>query len=161
MTETELLELYMFVGQSNYIEGINREPLPEEIEAHKAFLALETVTIADLQNFVSMIAPGNVLRDRDGLNVRVGNHLPLAGGSQLVGILANILLDAVKFTRLTTPFKIHREYESLHPFTDGNGRSGRVLWLWMQKKRGNLARALRLGFMHHWYYDSLEDYDND
>lgn len=43
-------------------------------------------------------------------------------------------------------------YETLHPFTDGNGRSGRALWLWAM---GGIHRA-PLGFLHHFYYQALQ-----
>jgi Fic family protein len=50
------------------------------------------------------------------------------------------------------PFDMHCEYEMLHPFTDGNGRSGRLLWAWHMLKRGE---SLSLGFLHQFYYQAL------
>lgn len=49
------------------------------------------------------------------------------------------------------PYKIHLLYEDLHPFTDGNGRSGRAIWLWQMERQG----GTRLSFLHWWYYATL------
>lgn len=56
--------------------------------------------------------------------------------------------------RGSTPYDVHQQYETLHPFTDGNGRSGRALWLWQMIRDGQRAQ---LGFLHTWYYQSLRE----
>lgn len=56
------------------------------------------------------------------------------------------------------PYHIHVDYENLHPFTDGNGRSGRALWLRRMKDLGenSFYQALDLGFLHTFYYQTLK-----
>jgi hypothetical protein len=98
--------------------------------------------------------PGARLRDRAGLNVRVGGHYPPAGGSAIRTGLLLILADAVWGE--DSPYGVHVRYESLHPFTDGNGRSGRLLWLWQHVQLGTDAIVLRRGFLHSFYYEALQ-----
>ena len=140
------MDLIDFIKESNRIEGIHREPTPEEIEAHKVFLARPVITFFDIGDFVREVA-GARLRNRSGDDVRVGDHRPPPGGAHILGKLVD-LLD----TTDVTPYDIHHQYETLHPCTDGNGRSGRVLWLWMM---GGIDKA-PLGFLHTWYYQSLQ-----
>lgn len=52
-------------------------------------------------------------------------------------------------SEIMSPFTTHLRYESIHPFSDGNGRSGRALWLWQMKGRAPL------GFLHQFYYQTL------
>lgn len=137
-----------FVVESNRIEGITRNPTSEELAAHEAFLDGTGPTVARLENFVASIAPGKRLRRSEGMDVYVGNHHPPRGGPAIEVELRRLLGDM----RLLKPYHLHRKYEALHPFMDGNGRSGRVLWLWMM---GGIERV-PLGFLHTWYYQSLE-----
>ena len=140
-----------FVRESNMIEGLGY-PTEAELDATTKFLALRMITVEDLQTLVSVLQPNAVLRDRVGLNVRVGDHIPPLGGPAIVTALTDTLREANdKSPFRFSAYDTHLRYETLHPFTDGNGRSGRALWLW---QRGGIQKA-PLGFLHHFYYDTL------
>lgn len=141
-----MIDLAGFVAESNRIERIIGVT-PDQIAAHQQFLN-EQLSVASLERLVKVLQPDAVLRDRDGLDVRVGAFFPPRGGPSIPYKLAGILASAKV---LNHPYDTHRAYESLHPFTDGNGRSGRALWLRMM---GGISRV-PLGFLHHWYYQSL------
>lgn len=134
-----------FVTESNLIEGIIRDPTFEELDEHNRFVRLIQPTLGDLKQFVNIYEPGVKLRDRDGMDVFVGEHLPIMGGPAVPQILRQLLdeLDTL------TPFQAHLRYETLHPFMDCNGRSGRVLWAWQMKN--NTTH----NFLHAFYYQAL------
>ena len=143
--------LRKFIKESNEIEGIFRDPRQPEIAAYEKFLALETITVQDLEELVLWITCGAVhsatLRREQGQDVRVGNHYPILGGHQ-VEVQLNELLSQMP---LIGNYQTHLEYESLHPFTDGNGRSGRALWLWQNKT------IPAIGFLQSFYYQTLQN----
>ena len=148
-----------FLFESNKIEGIKSIVASEE-EAAFNFLSLEEIKIEDLCNYVNATQPGAKLRDRIGLDVQVGNHVPIPGGYEVKRQLDFLLLEVDYLYKnnlqALSPYLVHLKYEDLHPFTDGNGRSGRLLWAWMMLRKyptDGLAR----GFLHQFYYQTLEN----
>lgn len=144
------VNLEFFVRESNRIEGIHKINIEREIEAHERLLSLDSVTIGDLLVFVEAVQPGAVPRFTQGRDVRVGEYFPPKGGPHVLADLGAILDCANEGAKY--PYEIHIAYEKLHPFTDGNGRSGRALWLWCM---GGIENA-PLGFLHHFYYQTLQ-----
>lgn len=145
--------LQRFVEESNRIEGI-RGATANDLGAHAELLTLDRIRRADLVAFVDRIA-GAPLRDREGMNVRVGQHYPPPGNREM-GCWLDDLLEAA-FVGAMRPWETHVRYERLHPFMDGNGRSGRALWAWQREREDRDPFAL--GFLHAAYYEALEPTD--
>lgn len=144
-------ELVEFVRESNRIEGILRDPTPDEVEAHERFLRLFQVHATTLGDLQAVLAPGMPLREREGMNVRVGSHIAPEGGPNILRRLQALLRKA---NGNADPWELHCAYETLHPYMDGNGRTGRALWVWMMMGQGRDPFALP--FLHRWYYQTLE-----
>lgn len=144
------MNIIEFVTESNRIEGILRPPTDAEVKATQGFIARNDPTIDPLIELADVYTQGKgLLRNQKGMDVREGSHVAPKGGpriySDLVALLATIA-DA-------DPFEFHVAYETLHPFLDGNGRTGRALWAWQVWRQD--AACLDLGFLHSWYYASL------
>jgi Fic family protein len=143
------MNTHELVAESNRIEGILRPPTEAEIREHERFVGLENLTISELQTFVKIYQPNARLRSFPGMDVQVGSYVPPKGGEHIVAQL-QALISAVNSVRVS-PWDAHIEYERLHPFSDCNGRSGRILHHW-QLRRSNR----RLGFLHEFYYQTLK-----
>ncbi|MCH7947012.1 MAG: sigma 54-interacting transcriptional regulator [candidate division Zixibacteria bacterium] len=143
-----------FVRESNRIEDIHRDPSPVEMIAHMVLLKLPRVHTIDLEQFVEKIQPGARLRREAGMDVQVGDHTPPVGGPWIAKHLEELLAwGGDLHTERHLIWEFHLHYERLHPFTDGNGRSGRALWL------RQVGGAAPLGFLHSFYYMTLAEGD--
>ncbi len=146
-----------FVRESNRIEGIFERI--RHLDHHGALIKLlscEVLHVENLEDFVLAIQPGALLRISSGDNVRVADHVAPMGGAYIWKRLDEILAYAMDDS---DAWETHNRYETLHPFTDGNGRSGRALWLWQMVKHegwkpGNMPRL----FLQQFYYQTLQHF---
>jgi len=143
-----------FLRESLHIEGIERDPTQDELTATEQFFDLMAPNVDDVVRLVSVYAPHARLRALPNLNVRVGGHVAPAGGPEIPKRLAHILFDLHK----SDPWATHCAYEHLHPFTDGNGRSGRAVWAWQMLGHQS---GLPLGFLHQFYYQTLAHHSQE
>lgn len=71
--------------------------------------------------------------------VRVGKFVPPPAGD-VSGLMRELLewwnVAAPKLSPVLTSAIVHYRFESIHPFADGNGRTGRALALWELYRRG-------------------------
>ena len=139
-------DLYKLVKESNEIERIFSEPTQTEIDELERFINLKEITIKELQKFISVYQPDAKLRDDYFMDVRVGSYYPPFGGPGIPISLQKIL-DSNQ-----DAYNLHISYEKLHPFTDGNGRSGRALWAWKMKD-------ITGGFLLNFYFQTLQNYN--
>jgi len=145
--------LYRFAQESNEIEGIKDEL--SHVRHKKAlvkFITQPEIKVVDLCTFVKTIEPRVVLRQHDYQAVYIANQQGLRG--TLVTLALEDLLERIQNKQINC-FQAHMEYETIHPFTDGNGRSGRALWLWQHIKHDVWPN---LSFKHAFYYETFEFY---
>ncbi|HSW14310.1 MAG TPA: Fic family protein [Solimonas sp.] len=73
------------------------------------------------------------------INVRVGNYVP-PPPNEVSGLMFELLewwtRDAPKLSPVLSSAILHYRFEAIHPFADGNGRTGRALALWDLYRRG-------------------------
>lgn len=142
-----------FLRESLMIEGMNRYPTDAEITSTSRFLGLQRLTVADMVQLNEVYAPGKSLRDSSGMDVQVGSHVPPRGGPYIFEGLRTLLNEANGGH--VDAWQLHVRFLHLHPFMDGNGRTGRALWLW------KMTEAPAIGFLHKFYYQTLEHHDRD
>lgn len=149
-----------FVKESNKIERITGASI-DEIHAHLRLLDCDRLSTAKLESFLKVIQPDAAMRFEEGQNVAITDlgsgrvlRRPPPGGPGIKRALTQ-LIRAINAADLT-PYEAHVEFETLHPFSDGNGRTGRAVWLWQVIRHEPLRDPFGLSFLHRFYYDALE-----
>jgi Fic family protein len=73
------------------------------------------------------------------IQVKVGRHLP-PPPQDVSGLMFGLLewwnQESVKISPVLSSAILHYRFEAIHPFADGNGRTGRALALWELYRRG-------------------------
>ena len=105
--------------------------------------ALETIRHDDVLELHRILA-GEVMDQGEAgryrtMGVRVGDYLPPPADA-VSGLMFELLewwnTAALKLSPVLSSAILHHRFESIHPFADGNGRTGRALSLWELYRRG-------------------------
>lgn len=146
-----MTRLIHFLNESNGIEGILQPPTEYQVGVATLFLSLPRITTPDVLNVVKVFQPNARLRDKFGMDVLIGDYSPPTGGPQ-IRINLDQILECVSANG-NHPIHYHKDFENLHPCTDCNGRSGRLVWLWQMMK---FDYEIQKTFLHTFYYQALE-----
>jgi Fic family protein len=98
------------------------------------------------------------------IQVRVGRHFPPVAGD-VSGLMFELLewwnLKAAELSPVLSSAILHYQFEWIHPFADGNGRTGRALALWELYRRGFDSHHIFSVDEYYWedrpaYYEALD-----
>ena len=95
--------------------------------------------------------------------VKVGRYVPPAA-ADVSGLMFELLKwwnEAVELSPVLSSAILHYRFETIHPFADGNGRTGRALALWELYRRGFDTHHIFSVDEYYWedrprYYAALE-----
>src|SRR5436190_3016620 len=121
-------------------EVLNYLAALRHIEKHSA---KKTITQTDVLGLHRMLADKVMDQGDSGkyrtIAVRVGNYRPPAA-SLVSGLMFELLswwnAESAALSPVLTSAILHYRFEAIHPFADGNGRTGRALALWELYRRG-------------------------
>ncbi len=150
------------IRESNLIESI--DDAAEDRRSLKAWKWLEKQiritqpVLLELHNRITLKQlPAAERGHYRHVNVRVGNYYPPAP-MIAQGQIYGWCLDLMDHWKTLDPKDMHIRFEKIHPFIDGNGRTGRMLMWWHEKKLGREPMLIRSNEAdRHYYYKWFQD----
>jgi len=143
----------------NYFSGLRY------VEKHAQKKAIRHEDILELHRLLAdtVMDQGEAGRYRM-IAVRVGKHVPPAA-TDVSGLMFELLewwnKKSVELSPVLSSAILHYQFEWIHPFADGNGRTGRALALWELYRRGFDSHHIFSVDEYYWedrpaYYKALD-----
>jgi hypothetical protein len=118
----------------NYLAGLRfiEKNIPHQIISHKEILQLHKIMASDVMD-------QGIAGKYRTIPVSVGSYLP-PSPDDVSGLMFELLewwnKEAIQLSPVLSSAILHYRFEAIHPFADGNGRTGRALALWEFYRRG-------------------------
>jgi len=129
----------------------------------------KTIRHEDLFELHRILAQGVMDQGEAGryrtIAVRVGRHLP-PKPQEVSGLMFELLewwnKRSIELSPILSSAIVHYRFEHIHPFADGNGRTGRALALWELYRRGFDSHHIFAVDEYYWedrpaYYAALDE----
>ena len=147
-------EVTLFLQQSNFIENERSYDALQDAKKAWTFINYFAYLDADILKMMHYILMQNRWREIAGkfrdCMIYVGNRP--GAPTDLVPSMIDDLLGIVPYNEKTIK-AWHIDYEKIHPFRDGNGRTGRIIMNWQRKMFGLPILIIREGMQQYEYYD--------
>jgi fido (protein-threonine AMPylation protein) len=143
------------IRHSNLIEGID-DPA-EDVRSLEAWewlqeqRTLSQPVILELHKRITIAQLGDDAGRFRSVPVTVGGHYP-PNGMVMKGRLYGWGIKMIDQWSVVDPKEMHVEFEKIHPFIDGNGRTGRMIMWWHEKKLGREPTLIRSNEADRQYY---------
>lgn len=136
-------DIKKYIKASNEIEGIYSEE--EDAQSLLAWAYLEQLTtlshtdIMRVQKIITLHQDDLQPNERGYYRGMAGNTTNVTVGGRLApdhSLVADLMQGWLADVPFMTPLTGHIRFESIHPFRDGNGRTGRMIYWFICKRRG-------------------------
>jgi Fic family protein len=130
-----------FLQESNFIEGV-RDPLSLDnaVEAWKWLRKQNVMTLKVMQRTHEILMRNQPLKPHEigafrKVNVYIGQERMMRPEHVAMALLHEFCLPTMRVSPKPDWKALHVRYEQIHPFVDGNGRTGRMFMNWTRVRR--------------------------
>lgn len=137
-------EITKFIRESNSIEDVwTEEAIQDSLDAWAWLSDVETLTLLDIlmihKDILHRLDPkyAGKIRGELGIAIWIGGREGAKFwdvGSRLCDWIRHINEKRIPQWSEEDIKRFHISFEDIHPFGDGNGRSGRLIYCWMREK---------------------------
>lgn len=143
------LESNHIEGENSFTEGQLKAVLDAQaMSGHLSLMNLEAIKDWHRKCF----APASWAGKWRDCQVYIGNHIPIPP-EQVPLAMKEFIQD---FPDMDS-WEAHNAFEKIHPFQDGNGRIGRLIWLCKAIEEGY---NYQIPFLQKYYYQTLDHETN-